>query len=385
MRSSCRNPSRRGKPVRQPLPEHLPREQRGASAGVRCPDCGGAHAPDRRGCQRSARVRAGALQGGAPCAAEAEPARAASASCRNARAVAADRARDWPDRGCWRTSWCRSTPITCRCTARRRSTPAGDRADRSTLADWVGDCSRLLCAAGRRTRSLRAWRRTSCTPTTARCRCWSRAAARPGPDGCGRMCAMTGRAAAPIRRRCCFAIRPIARASMPRGHLKSFAGVLQADAYAGFDELYVDGRSWKPAAGRMCGASSTTFTRTRARRSPPRRCAASANCTRSRTRSAAITRRACRGRGARADRCWTQLKTGSSATRQSIEEVRAGGGHPLRAVALDGDDSLSRRWPAGDRQQRCRTCAARGCPGPQELSVRRLRRRRRARRRACTA
>jgi hypothetical protein len=39
-----------------------------------------------------------------------------------------------------------------------------------------------------------------------------------------------------------FRYSPDRKGDRARVHLKAFAGVLQADAYAGFDELYVDGR-----------------------------------------------------------------------------------------------------------------------------------------------
>ena len=49
---------------------------------------------------------------------------------------------------------------------------------------------------------------------------------------------MIGRRAAKSRRRCCSATRPIGRASARSEHLKPFTGILQADGYAGFGQLY---------------------------------------------------------------------------------------------------------------------------------------------------
>jgi len=47
-------------------------------------------------------------------------------------------------------------------------------------------------------------------------------------------CAMISRSAAPLRRPPCSSTRPIAAASIPSGNLAGYAGILQADAYAGF-------------------------------------------------------------------------------------------------------------------------------------------------------
>ena len=49
---------------------------------------------------------------------------------------------------------------------------------------------------------------------------------------------MIGRRAAPILRRCSSATSPDRKGERPRAHLANFTGVLQADAYAGFDRLY---------------------------------------------------------------------------------------------------------------------------------------------------
>lgn len=39
-----------------------------------------------------------------------------------------------------------------------------------------------------------------------------------------------------------FAYTPNRQGQHPQGHLANFSGVLQADAYAGYDQVYVDGR-----------------------------------------------------------------------------------------------------------------------------------------------
>src|SRR3546814_12253626 len=60
------------------------------------------------------------------------------------------------------------------------------------------------------------------------------------------------------------------RGEHPRAHLASWSGILQADAYGGYGELYRRGASLllcaKPAASRMRGASSSNWTMSKARR-----------------------------------------------------------------------------------------------------------------------
>ena len=76
----------------------------------------------------------------------------------------------------------------------------------------------------------------------------------------------------------------------PRRHLAAYAGILQADAYAGFNDLYNPGRSLGPIteapAGPMAAASSTCWPKWHAHRLPSRRCDGS---TQSSTSSAALT------------------------------------------------------------------------------------------------
>ena len=61
------------------------------------------------------------------------------------------------------------------------------------------------------------------------------------------------------RRRYGLPTRRIARANIRSSICATFRGTLQADAYAGFNQLYEGGRiAAKPPAGRTCGASFTT-------------------------------------------------------------------------------------------------------------------------------
>src|SRR5687767_1983071 len=69
----------------------------------------------------------------------------------------------------------------------------------------------------------------------------------------------------------------------PERHLAGFAGILQADAYGGFNRLYEPGsqaRSSRPPAGHTPEGSCTSWRRSVRHRSRPRRCGASIGCSR---------------------------------------------------------------------------------------------------------
>ncbi len=66
------------------------------------------------------------------------------------------------------------------------------------------------------------------------------------------MSATTGRSPGPTRRRRCSSTRATAPASIPRRHLAGYAGILQADAYAGFGELYDGKRKPGPITEAAC-------------------------------------------------------------------------------------------------------------------------------------
>jgi len=63
-------------------------------------------------------------------------------------------------------------------------------------------------------------------------------AAPPSRGGCGRTCAMTDPAASTEPAAVLFRYSPDRKGERPKAHLASFVGILQADAYAGFDRLY---------------------------------------------------------------------------------------------------------------------------------------------------
>src|SRR5690348_11878769 len=82
-----------------------------------------------------------------------------------------------------------------------------------------------------------------------------------------------------------FFYSPDRKGEHPQVHLKEFRGVVHADGYAGFNELFVGGRISRPAAGPMSGANSSMSTPPPAPRSPKKRSTALAGSTLSRKSS----------------------------------------------------------------------------------------------------
>ena len=242
---AARVPRRRRRPVdadrparARPLPEHLPREavvhpRRPAAA----PTAAGACAQLAR-TSRDAGVRAGELQGDPARAAEARL-RALRADRAGAGAVAADRARPGGPRpaGACAGGKVRRSPAAVPAEPDLR--PRGRRAGSldvgglggrrgALLQPLVDALGRYVLGAGK----LHA----DDTPVPV----LARAAARPRPGGCGPMCATIGR---PATSRAAGGVVPLLARSQGRAaaeHLASFARLLQADGYAGFDRLYGD-------------------------------------------------------------------------------------------------------------------------------------------------
>lgn len=71
----------------------------------------------------------------------------------------------------------------------------------------------------------------------------------------------------------------------PQSHLAGYVGLMQADAFNGYNDLYKSNRKphrfWKPPAGAMGAESSSTWRKRERPRLPPRPCGASMNCSRS--------------------------------------------------------------------------------------------------------
>lgn len=68
------------------------------------------------------------------------------------------------------------------------------------------------------------------------------------------MCATTVRLSAQIRQQPCSSIRRTVAAEHPEQHLAGYAGLMQADAYAGFGKLYEANRKGGPIIEAACWA-----------------------------------------------------------------------------------------------------------------------------------
>lgn len=234
-------PSKADKPIRKPLPAHLPREEVVLEpAQACCPDCGGAlkklgedvaerleYVPARFKVIRQIRPKL---------------------ACARCDAIVQAQAADRPiQRGLagpgllahvLAAKYCDHLPLYRQSDIYARE---GVELTRSTLAEWVGQCTGLLSPL------VEALRRyvlagdkvhADDTPvpvlspgsgTTKTGRLWTyvrddRPAAAAAPPAVW------------------FAYSPNRRGEHPQRHLASFAGILQADAYAGFDALYAGGR-----------------------------------------------------------------------------------------------------------------------------------------------
>jgi hypothetical protein len=113
--------------------------------------------------------------------------------------------------------------------------------ERSTMAEWVGGCSRLVePLIEALARHVFAARKLHADDTTV-----------PVLDP-GRRRTKTGRPWTYVRDdrpagsadppAVLFRYSPDRRGERPRAHLAGFSGILQADAYAGFGHLYQDGK-----------------------------------------------------------------------------------------------------------------------------------------------
>ncbi len=228
------------KPARRPLPEHLPREQVVHQSACACPDCGGElrrlgedvseileyvpehfkvvrHVRPKLSCARCQRI----VQAAAP-----------------SRPIARGLAGPGLLAHILVSKYADHLPLYRQAQIYARQ---GVELDRSTLADWVGQSSRLLRplveVLGQYVLGAQKLHADD-TPVPV---------LEPG-----RGKTRTGRLWTYVRDdrpsgstdppAVLFRYSPDRKGEHPRAHLKSFAGVLQADAYAGFDELYVDGR-----------------------------------------------------------------------------------------------------------------------------------------------
>lgn len=229
------------RPVRKPLPDHLPRETvEHAPADCCCPNCGGAlkklgedvsetleYLPEHFKVIRHVRPKL------ACCSCDTiVQAAAASRPIANGLAGPGLLAHVLTAKFCDHLPLYRQSGIYAR---------AGVELERSTLADWVGQCSALLRplvdALNRYVLSA-AKVHADDTPVPV-------LAPGEGKTKTGRLWPYVrddrpaGDASPPA---VWFAYSANRRGEHPQTHLQSFAGILQADAYAGYDALYADGK-----------------------------------------------------------------------------------------------------------------------------------------------
>ncbi len=229
------------RPVRKPLPDHLPRETvEHAPAECCCPDCGGAlkklgedvsetleYIPEHFKVIRHVRPKLACAR----CDTIVQ-APAASRPIANGLAGPGLLAHVLTAKFCDHLPLYRQSGIYAR---------SGVDLERSTLADWVGQCSALLrplVEALNRYVLSAAKVHADDTPVpvlapgegkTKTGRLWpyvrdDRPAGDPSPPAVW------------------FAYSPNRRGEHPQAHLKSFTGIVQADAFAGYEPLYADGK-----------------------------------------------------------------------------------------------------------------------------------------------
>jgi len=229
------------KPARRPLPEHLPREtQTVLPKETKCPDCGGElkhlgddvsemleYVPEHFKVIRQVRAKLACgrcdkiVQAPAP-----------------SRPIARGMAGPGLLAHVLVSKYCDHLPLYRQEEMYERE---GVKLDRATLASWVGGVSGLLqplVEAGRRHVMAGEKLHADDTPVPV-------LAPGLGKTKVGRLWTYVrddrpaGDATPPA---VWFAYTPDHKGEHPRRHLSSFRGALQADAYAGFDQVYADGR-----------------------------------------------------------------------------------------------------------------------------------------------
>src|SRR2546427_7456394 len=267
------------KRARQPLPAHLPRETRRVLPKQEvCPDCGGKlkqlgedvsetleYVPEHFKVIRQVRPKLACA-----CCDKIVQAEAASRPIARGMAGPGLLAHVLVSKYCDHLPLYRQSEIYAR---------DGVELDRSTLAEWVGGCSRLLEPL------VEALRRHVMSATKLH------ADDTPVPvlaPGNGKT--KTGRLWTYVRddrpagnatpAAVWFAYTPDRKGEHPQAHLSKFTGTLQADGYAGFDQVYETGRIQEAACwAHVCAESFTTWWRRK-------RFAASENSMSSKQRSA---------------------------------------------------------------------------------------------------
>ena len=233
-------PGTHTKPIRRPLPEHLPREEITHAVSCTCPACGGElrrlgedvaeileyvparfkvirHVRPKMSCPRCQTI----VQAPAP-----------------SRPIERGLAGPWLLAHVLVSKYCDHLPLYRQAEIYARE---GVELDRSTLADWVGAASALLeplieALAGHVLSAKTLHADDTPVPVLA--------------PGTGKT--KTGRLWTYVREErpwagkappaVLFRYSPDRKGEHPRAHLRTFTGVLQADGYAGFDQLYQPGR-----------------------------------------------------------------------------------------------------------------------------------------------
>jgi transposase len=233
--------NRAAKRARQPLPAHLPRETRKVLPELEaCPDCGGAlkalgedvseileYVPEHFKVIRQVRPKLACA-----CCDKIVQAEAASRPIERGLAGPGLLAHVLVSKYCDHQPLYRQSEIYAR---------DGVELDRSTMAEWVGGCSRLLeplVEALRRHVMSAAKLHADDTPVPV-------LAPGRGKTKTGRLWTYVrddqpwGDQTPPA---VWFAYTPDRKGEHPQAHLQEFTGTLQADAYAGYGGVYQDGR-----------------------------------------------------------------------------------------------------------------------------------------------
>jgi transposase len=223
-------------PVRRPLPDHLPREEITHAAACACPACGGSLRPLGEDISEMLEYVPGSYR----VIRHVRPKLSCSQCQRIVQAPAPSRpiAKGLAGPGLLAhvlvSKYCDHLPLYRQSQIFRRE---GIHLERSTLADWVGGASALLeplvDALGRHVMSAFKLHGDD-TPvpvlcpgrgTTKQGRLWTYVRD-DRPSGSSEPPAVL------------FRYTPDRKAIHPHSHLRDFTGVLQADAYAGFERLY---------------------------------------------------------------------------------------------------------------------------------------------------
>ena len=183
----------------------------------------------------------------------------------------------------------------------------------------------------------------------------------------------------------------------PARHLHGFTGILQADAYSGYNELYDPSRSPGPITAALCWAHARQAVLRAGgyRGQCPARQEGDGDLAdragngqahrrpvRHRTRHQRPKRRRASA-GAPGTECAPCGGAGSLAARAAVASLALVPGrrtHRLHAAALGSVCQVHRRWPDLPDEQRGGARTARICPGAEVMAVRRLGARRRSRR-----